>query len=73
MNEPIKTADMVEAIRADTIVGRGSCSPVDECFTDDELVEFLRLGRKRTIKGAVAAAREYHDLWAEVGDDIRNA
>ena len=44
-------------------VGRGSCSYIDECYSDEDLVEFLDeggLGGKRPIrspKSAVKAAR----------------
>jgi hypothetical protein len=61
--------EIVEMIRADELVGVGSCSPVDECYTDDELVEAFGwdINGKRhiTAKGALRKARAYHNAWAD--------
>jgi len=70
--------EIVAAIRANSLVGRGTCSPVDECFTDDELVEQFgwvpwSLGRRRSVVQATAAAKRYHRTNRAFGDDIRNA
>ena len=38
--------EMIAAVRADQKVGRGSCSVIDECYTDAELVAALEeIGR----------------------------
>lgn len=66
--------EIVDMIRADKLVGVGSCSPVDECYTDDELVEAFGwdINGKRhiTAKGALRKARAYHNAWADRFDDI---
>ncbi len=59
---------IVAAIRGHDRIGRGSCSPVDECYSDDELVEAFGFGRTDkplTVRGAVRKAIWYHDLWAD--------
>jgi thymidine kinase len=33
--------DIIKAIRNDPQIGTGSCSVIDECFSDEELVEFI--------------------------------
>ena len=55
----------LEAIRADHIVGRGSCSVIDECYTDAELAEWLTAQAIRSPRQALAAARWQHRLWAD--------
>ena len=66
--------EIVDMIRADKLVGVGSCSPVDECYTDDELVEAFGwdINGKRhiTAKGALRKARAYHNGWADRFDDM---
>ena len=57
----------VAAIRRDDLVGDGSCSPIDECYTDDELVAMLD-GRgigARQVQAAVTEARAVHRVWAD--------
>ena len=40
--------EMIAAVRADVKVGRGTCSVIDECYTDAELAEaFLNEGIDR--------------------------
>lgn len=51
------TSQMVEAIRGDEKVGRGTCSVIDECYTDAELTDFVVGAKCKTIKAAVKAAR----------------
>jgi len=31
----------IEAIRNDKVIGRGTCTLIDECFEDQELIEYL--------------------------------
>lgn len=33
---------LVAAVRADPRIGRGSCSSIDECYTDEEIIEVIR-------------------------------
>lgn len=63
----------VNAIRNDRVVGRGTCSWIDECLTDAELAAHLDKAGKRTPKTAVAWARTAHNVWEDVAADIRNA
>lgn len=51
----------VVAIRADNVVGRGSCSHWDECYSDDELVAAF----PPTVKTAFGAVR-----WARYADRV---
>ena len=57
--------EMVEAVRCDKVVGRGTCAVIDEAFEDDELADFLADRNIRSIKGAVRAAREFEARHAE--------
>jgi len=60
-------AEMVEAIRADALVGRGSCSAVDECYDDKELAEQLAEENIATVEGAIKWARDLEQLHLENG------
>jgi hypothetical protein len=60
--------DALRAIRSDKVVGRYTCSMVDEAMTDDEVVaEFVigTDGKPCTVRGAVRKARAAHRLWAD--------
>lgn len=63
--------EMVAAIRADKLVGRGSCTSVDECWTDEDLAEYLARDDVTTVEGAVRWARESEGLWLEKAADAR--
>ena len=54
----------VDAIRAHPLVGRGSCSAVDECMTDDELLAEVK---DMTVDEAVEWALDDQELWLERG------
>jgi hypothetical protein len=41
MTKAIDTAAMIAAIRADALIGRGTCSTLDECWEDSEIAEYL--------------------------------
>lgn len=64
---------LIQAIRTDRRVGRGSCTSIDECYDDAELV--ARFGHLTTVKAVLAAACEAEDvhidrtLDARFGDD----
>jgi len=63
---------VIAAIRADALVGSGSCSYIDECLSDAELVErFARnaSGRRRLPAQALRAAQDAHKIWADVMED----
>ena len=60
--------EMIEAVRSDEKVGRGSCSTIDETYTDAELAELI--GKCRTTAGAVRAARKVHNTFESYAADI---
>jgi hypothetical protein len=43
----------VEAIRADKLVGRGTCSTIDEAYATSELIDALEDAGIRSVRGAV--------------------
>lgn len=65
--------DIIEAIRSHPEFGRGTCSIIDECYTDDELIstfafegwddEGYRL--QVSLKDAVRNAEIVHEIWAD--------
>lgn len=57
----------VEAIRANPKVGRGSCTNVDECFSDAELAKALEEAGVTSVRGAVEWALDLAGLWLEQG------
>lgn len=61
----------VKAIRADEKIGRGTCSSIDECFTDTELVAELDREGITSPDKAVAHYREIEGIRNEVEDDVR--
>lgn len=61
-------------IRYHDEIGFGTCSFVDECLSDTELIaEFgwTPKGKPRTAKGALWAALRAHRDWEAYGADIR--
>jgi hypothetical protein len=62
--EPIQdwTDPRVQAIRADKLVGYGSCSTIDECTTDEELREKLDEAEVATPEEAIKWAYDYENL-----------
>jgi len=68
----MSAAAMVAAIRADSIVGSGSCSFIDECYTDAELAARLAEEGIGSVRNALAWARRAHRIWAEVQADRSN-
>lgn len=65
--------EIVGAIRSHSKIGRLTCSPIDECYSDEELVKefgFTSTGKPRTVVGAVRAAVSAHNLWVERYEDI---
>jgi len=57
----------IEAIREHKLVGRGSCTSVDECWTDDEIIEHLDEYGIESPEGAVKWALEQEGMWREKG------
>lgn len=61
----------VVAIRVDVVVGKGSCSNIDECCEDRELVVDLDRNEINDPKEAVRYARKAFGLYLERGLDQR--
>lgn len=60
---------IVDAIRADVKVGVGSCSTFDECYTDEEIVEWARESNISTPEEALKFAREIEGIhWERVDE-----
>lgn len=62
----------IAAIRKDKIVGSGTCSVIDEAFTDDELREGMAEDGVVTAKQALAWARRIHRCWAAREREVRS-
>ena len=62
---------MIAAVRADSKVGCGSCSVIDECYTDSELVAALEDSGIDTVGGAVEWARDIERLFREREQEVR--
>lgn len=62
---------LIEAIRNDELVGRGSCTSVDECYSDAELGEELKRAGISTPQAAVKWARDSEGLYLEQGLNCR--
>ena len=56
----------VAAIREDTMVGYGTCTYIDETFSDTELANWLDEASATTQKEAVEWARSYEGLKIEM-------
>ena len=70
--KPVNADEIIKAVRADEIVGIGTCSPIDETFTDDELLQYLcyedfdgGTNHKCTVEKAICETRAYHQRWEE--------
>ncbi len=61
----------VVAVRADELVGLGTCTSVDEAFEDPELVAHLDGMDVKTPQGAVKEMRDMEELWLEQGLNAR--
>jgi len=56
---------MVAAIRSCPLVGRGSCSTIDECFEDSEIIEELVNERIDTTQAAIEWALDFEQIKKE--------
>ena len=61
----------VNAIRNHPKVGRGSCTSIDECFTDQELIDCLDAAGVSNEKDAVKWAVDHEGLQLEKALDQR--
>ena len=57
--------ERIKAIRNDAMVGRGTCSSIDECYDDRELLQQLDDYNIHTPAAAVKWARESEGLHLE--------
>jgi len=62
----------VAAIREDTMVGYGTCTYIDETFSDTELAIWLDEASATTPKDAVEWARGYEELKLEMAVEIES-
>lgn len=68
MTRTLKTDDIrVAAIRHDTRVGWGTCTSIDECYDDRDLVNMLDCADILTAEGAVKWAHIMEGLHLEQG------
>jgi len=56
----------VEAVRNDPTVGGGSCSNIDECYTDADLVRYLDEIEAKTPAQAVKACKRSWTIFRSV-------
>lgn len=67
-----KTTEMIAAIRADAKVGKGTCSCIDECYSDDELQEAFSKLNLTTVKKALTWARKTDRMFREREREYEN-
>ena len=53
---------LIACVRADKSIGRGTCSVIDEAYTDHELLTLLRERNADTPFKALRAARQTQEL-----------
>jgi len=63
----------VQAIRMDPVIGSGTCSVVDECYDDADLIERLDEAGVISDEEAVRYFRFTHEVYEDVAYEIRNA
>ena len=63
--------DRVLAIRDCPVVGRGSCSSIDECYDDSDLIKMLNEDNIESKKAAKNWALDHESLWLEQGLNCR--
>jgi len=63
---------LVDAIRADAEVGTDSMSVIDECWTDEELVDMLARRGITAPGAAVDECREIDRLYREREQEVRS-
>ena len=56
---------MLEAIRRHRLIGRGSCTSVDECYSDEEVIRELRIYGIATEDGAISHFIKNEDIFME--------
>ncbi len=71
MSKLIGMPAWIQAVRNDEKVGLGSCSVIDECYTDAELEEALKRDGIRGKIEAVRWARRVEKLYREREAEVR--
>ena len=69
--DPVLMDAMVAVVRADKVVGRGSCSSIDECMEDSDLAGELALDGVSSSVAAVRWARKRERAFLERSLDCR--
>jgi hypothetical protein len=67
----IRMQAWIQQVRQDHIVGRGSCSVIDECYTDSELEELITQSGVRGAQQVRFLVRRVHREWREREREIR--
>ena len=60
---PLKSSvqnKIIEVIRGDHVVGRGTCSAIDECYSDKELLASVQEAGITNAMNALRWARQMH-------------
>lgn len=65
-----KVDEIIKAIRNHPQLGRGSCHPWDECYTDQELAELLN---GKTLEQTIAQGLEILAIWDDRFADAQNS
>jgi hypothetical protein len=65
------TDPRIVAIRNDKVVGAGTCSSIDECYSDDDLLDALNGLDIMTPEAATKWARECEGLFLEQACNAR--
>jgi hypothetical protein len=64
--------ELIEAIRKNKLIGRGSCSSIDECYDDKELWKaFGAPAGNNTLEEAIQAAIDSEDIFVDRMLDCR--
>lgn len=64
--------ELIAAIRSHKLIGRGSCTSIDECYDDKELWNMFGIpAGNETLEAAIKDAIESEDLHMEQGLNAR--
>ncbi len=61
--------EMVDVVRKDPKIGRGTCSTVDECYTDAEIVEVIRDEKIASADALLTSLYSMENIWRDQADD----
>jgi len=60
---------MVAAVRKDPKIGLGTCSTVDECYTDEEIVAIIRDEKIGSLDALLDSLYSMENIWRDRADD----